>query len=94
MIEMKQAVQTALEFCRSLYGQDKLADILVEEVELTEDEKFWLVTLGFNIGPGEASQPATAVSGGSLSKRPDHVFKTMKVDASSGRSLSLKIKKL
>ena len=94
MIDMKQAVQIALEFCRNLYGQEKLADLLLEEVELSDDEKFWLVTIGFNLGQGETSQPSTNISGGSLTKRLDHVFKIMKVDAGSGRALSLKIKKL
>ncbi len=94
MIEMKQAVQTAMELCRNLYGQEKAADYLVEEVELTEDEKFWLVTIGFNIGQGETSQPSTSASGGSSTKKPEHIFKTMKVDANSGRALALKIKKL
>jgi len=94
MIDMKQAVQTAMEFCRNLYGQEKSADFLLEEVELTEDEKFWLVTIGFNSGQGETIQPPTSASGSSFSKRPDHVFKTMKVDANNGRALSLKIKKL
>jgi hypothetical protein len=94
MIDMKQAVQIALEFCRNLYGQEKLAGLLLEEVELSDDEKFWLVTIGFNLGQGETSQSSTNLSGDSLTRRSDHVFKTMKVDASSGRALSLKIKKL
>ncbi len=94
MIDMKQAVQIALDSCRSLYSQEKLVDLLLEEVELTEDEKFWLVTVGFNVSPGEAGQPSTTTSGGSTPKRLEHVFKTMKVDANSGRALSLRIKKL
>jgi hypothetical protein len=94
MIDMKQAVQIALDFCRSFYGQDKLADLILEEVELTEDEKFWLVTMGFNLGQVETGQPSANISGSSPTKRPDHVFKTMKVDANNGRALSLRIKKL
>ncbi len=94
MIDMKQAVQIALDFCRSLYGQDKLADLLLEEVELSEDEKFWLVTVGFDLGQEETSQTSPNISGGSPAKKLEHVFKTMKVDANNGRALSLKIKKL
>ncbi len=94
MIDMKQAVQIAQDFCRNLYGPEQLADFLVEEVELTEDEKFWLVTVGFNIKPGETSRPASPGGTSAYSKGPDHVYKTMKVDATNGRALSLKIKKL
>ena len=94
MIDMKQAVQVAQDFCRTLYGQEQLTDFLLEEVELTEDEKFWLVTIGFSVQPLSSGQTATGSSAASSSRGPAHVYKTMKVDASSGRALSLKIKKL
>ena len=94
MIDMKQAVQIALEFCRSLYAPEKLTDFLLEEVELSDDEKFWLVTIGFDISQKETGQPAAIPPAGTPAKTPEHVYKTMKVEASSGRALSLKIKKL
>ena len=94
MIDMKQAVQIAQDFCRTLYGPDQLADFLLEEVELTEDEKFWLVTIGFNLRPGEYARTTAGSAGSSQARALEHVFKTMKVDASNGRALSLKIKKL
>ena len=94
MIDMKQAVQIAQDFCRTLYGPDQLADFLLEEVELTDDEKFWLVTISFNLKPGENARQAAGSGVSSQTRALEHVFKTMKVDASSGRALSLKIKKL
>ncbi len=75
MIDMKQAVQIALDFCHSLYAPEKLGDLLLEEVELSDDEKFWLVTIGFNLGQSETTQSAANPSGGSFPRTPGHVFK-------------------
>ena len=71
MIDMKQAVQIALEFCRSLYAPEKLTDFLLEEVELSDDEKFWLVTIGFDISQKETGQPAAIPPAGTPAKTPE-----------------------
>ena len=45
MIDAKHAAAAAIVYFRDLMGETKIADILLEEIELTEDERFWLVTL-------------------------------------------------
>ena len=46
MVEAKDAVKTALAFVDDLYGKDKLEGLLLEEVELSGDESYWIVTIG------------------------------------------------
>ena len=45
MIDVKDATQNAFKYLRELHGD--IQGVLLEEVELTEDEKFWLITLSF-----------------------------------------------
>jgi hypothetical protein len=47
MIEVKTAVKIAYDFFKELYDTRKFEDILLEEVELSEDKTIWMVTLGF-----------------------------------------------
>ena len=47
MIDVKQAVNIASQYLISLYADKAPSDVQLEEVELSEDEKFWFVTLSF-----------------------------------------------
>jgi hypothetical protein len=47
MIGVKQAIRTAADFVAETFSDEKLLDVRLEEVELTEDEKTWLITLSF-----------------------------------------------
>ena len=49
MIDVKEAVKVAQNYARELYkdyGVGEVDPITLEEVELTDDERFWLITLG------------------------------------------------
>ena len=48
MFTVKEAVQTAMDTLNDLYDTRKFEDILLEAVELAEDGKHWLVTIGFS----------------------------------------------
>jgi hypothetical protein len=48
MFTVKDAVQTAMNLLNDLYDTRKFEDILLEAVEMTEDGKHWLVTIGFS----------------------------------------------
>jgi hypothetical protein len=98
MIDVKQATESASAFFNKLYrdqiasGNVLLGDQIVnsmrlEEVELVEDEKFWLITLSFELPP-----PTFAL--GPLSLRGERQYKTFKVDAQTGQVLSMKIREL
>ena len=47
MIDVREASQKAIDHLAALYPDKDLGTILFEEAELTDDEKFWLVTISF-----------------------------------------------
>lgn len=51
MIGVKEAVRIAMDYLATLYEDKDLRDVLLEEVRLSEDDQYWLVTLGF-FAPG------------------------------------------
>lgn len=47
-IDVKQAVMAAFSYVSELYPKEQVNDLRLEEVERTEDGKYWLVTVGFS----------------------------------------------
>ena len=80
MIDVKKAVTAALTYAQEL-GRPGAT---LEEVERTEDDRYWLVTLGFARHLNDLS-----VLGG---MRCDPDYKVFKVDAETGEVLSMKIR--
>ena len=57
MIDVKDAVGMAMLKAQEFYADKKLLDLDLEEVEFSEAEKCWLITLGFfvpNLNPTKA----------------------------------------
>ncbi len=81
MIDIKDAVTTARENFDKLYQGGALGEVLLEEAELSEDEKFWLVTFSFDWQPNS----------GTASLGPgDRRYKVLRIDAQEGRMISMK----
>lgn len=51
MIDLKQAADRAMEYFQELFQAQSYIKVLVDEVELSEDEKYWMVTLGYEEKP-------------------------------------------
>jgi len=83
MIDVKQAAQAASDFISGLYSSETISDVRLEEVELSEDEKYWLITLSF---PLPSSLGVVYLGGGGRQ------YKLFKVDADTGEVLSMKIR--
>jgi hypothetical protein len=82
MIDVKQAAQSASNFIAGLYSNETISDVRLEEVELSEDGKHWLITLSF---PLPASLGVMYLGGA-------RQYKLFKVDANTGEVLSMKIR--
>jgi hypothetical protein len=80
MVDGKQVVAKAMEYVKAVYESAQVVDLMLEEVERSEDGKHWYVTLGFT--PKDAD--ATA----------ERTFKVLKIVAETGEVLSMKIRKL
>jgi len=87
MIEVKQAVANAVGFLREIYDEEGLRDVRLEEVELSEDEGMWQITLSFHRAGGESTSSDLAAA--IFTKRE---FKTVAVSSATGKVQSMKIR--
>lgn len=83
MVDAKQVVAKAMEYVKAVYDASQVADLMLEEMERSEDGKHWLVTLGFT--PRESGAAGLAL---------ERTFKVLKIVAETGEVLSMKIRKL
>ncbi len=104
MVDVKQAVKAASEFVKGLYEPDELVDLALEEVELSNDETNWLVTIGFTRRLTEPISETVVRSAGSpfgwlansqseqSQKYAIREYKIIRVDATTGDAKSMKIR--
>ncbi len=84
MIDVRQASEAALSHLKSLYPSYDLGNVLLEEAELTDDEKFWLITLSFR-APGKSASDFFG---------EPRDLKIIKISADTGDLKSMKIRKV
>jgi uncharacterized membrane protein YkoI len=82
-ISAKDAVIAASKYFTEVTGIT--SGVSVEELELTEDGKNWIVTLGYLEYTGIIPI---------MQRRQDMIYKTFKVDARTGAVMSMKIREL
>jgi hypothetical protein len=87
MINVKEAVSSATKALQDLFPGEKFAGLELEEVELTEDGKSWLITLGFDVPrKGVLSLPPAMMG-------YERKYKIFKVDGRTGNVTAMKIRK-
>jgi hypothetical protein len=98
MIGVKEAVHRAREYLASIQGEigEEINNILLEEVELSPDEKSWLVTLGYDISllDYRRSPFEIAASGTTTIRRQQRFYKIFDIDAVTGVVKSMKIRNI
>jgi hypothetical protein len=92
MITVKEAAQAAEKWVRDLYPQTDLEHLRLEEVELSEDERFWHITLGW-VEPAVRGPTLRAMFSEEFRTLP-RVYKTLEVDAETGAVKSMKIREV
>ncbi len=85
-IDVKTAVRIATSYFDQLI-QRPYSDLAIEEVERTDDDRYWLVTVGYTV------TPAGLTSFAALQKE-FREYKIVKVDAQNGQAVSMKVRKL
>jgi hypothetical protein len=92
MVDVKGAVGKAMDYLKNMYQIDQFKDVLLEEVNLSEDDKFWNVTIGFTrLQESTSGGPmATLIGQSSEFKRE---FKVFQIDAESGVLRSMRSRK-
>ena len=91
MIDVKQAVAAAIQSARTLYEDTELVGLDLEEVELSEDERYWYITLGF-YAPDSSPPGPFAFLKDQNQTRYDRKYKQFKVDAHTGDVRSMKMR--
>jgi len=84
MIDVKEAVGKAVDYLVSVYPKIEQSTIELEEVERSEDDQFWLITLSYGTS---AFSPGAAFIG----KRR---YKLFKVNIGTGDVVSMKIREI
>ena len=94
MIDVKEAVSSATKALQDFFAGKELVGLELEEVELTEDGKSWLITLGFYV-PDPNPNPlrnilALPTEGKTKYERK---YKVFEVDGDTGSVAAMKIRK-
>jgi hypothetical protein len=81
MVSLEKAIEKSKEFAHKYIEEDTLKNLRVEEVELTENERYWVITLGWDGARVQLTPFATAAGfPQSISRR----YKNFYVDVDSG----------
>ena len=83
MIDVNEASRKAIDHLIDLYPDHDLGKILFEEAELTDDDKFWLITLSYK-------SPVAAGGVGQSMFVGDRSYKVFKILAETGEIRSIK----
>jgi hypothetical protein len=85
IITAREAAQAAFDYLNKLLTPGTVEKPVLEEVELTDDEQHWLITIGYVQREGDPLVPAFV-------NPPVPKLKLFKVDSRSGRVVSMKIR--
>jgi uncharacterized OB-fold protein len=81
MINAKEAANSAIEYLKSFYPESK--NVMLEEVELSEEKKIWTVTLSFENNSEVDNKPS------SINPR---IYKMFRIENTSGQVTAMKIR--
>lgn len=87
-IDVRAAVFASKNYLQSLQGllEYQIKDLRLEEVEFSEDRKYWLITLGFIANTTGEEE--------SFLLKKERDYKVFKVNAETGEVESMKIREL
>lgn len=93
MIDVKTAVNAANNYLLSIQDiMGDLQDMRLEEVEPSEDKRYWLITLGFDI-PTKAQTEST-LEMFNYSRKYERKYKLFKVNSETGEVEAMKIREV
>ena len=86
MVDAKEAVKRAIAYLQGLNAPATVNDLELEEVEKSDDGKYWLITLSYSGVPGGLA---------SLTGEPRELkSKQFKIRVQTGEVLSMKIRQV
>ncbi|UCF99466.1 MAG: hypothetical protein JSV89_07980 [Spirochaetaceae bacterium] len=92
MVNVKAAVSKAMGYLKDMYQIEQFKDVLLEEVDISEDNKYWNVTIGFTRRQESTSGgPMATLIGQSTEFKRE--FKVFQIDAETGDLRSMRSRK-
>lgn len=98
MIDVRKAVIAAQDYFNSVQdlmsqnGPLDIQDLRLEEIELSEDKKFWFVTIGYNLPKWAMRNPLLQEV--VKTKEWERNYKIFKINADTGNVESMKIREV
>ena len=92
-VPVKTAVSNALNYIRTLYSGTRLEDLLLEEVEFSEETNQWLITVGFTIISSKTQVSSVSLIPPKRDLLVRH-YKIVRIDAQTGEPVSMKIREI
>lgn len=87
MIDVQEATRIAAEYFNNLYADEEFSDVLLEEVERTDEEApYWFITLGYT---DQQKQKLGNLVARSTGKRH---YKRFQINAETGEMKAMKIR--
>jgi len=90
-VPVKVAVAAAIAYVKELYEGISLRDLLLEEIEYSDASDKWLVTIEFSL-PETKEDSTSVIFPTKTSRELSRRYKTVIIDAVSGKPDSMKIK--
>jgi hypothetical protein len=91
-ISVRRAVAKAMSAVKELYVGVNTVDLALEEVEMSEDGHYWLITLGFFLPSKRPVSPFESVLRKAHEQGFERRYKLFKVDAATGKVEAMKIR--
>jgi hypothetical protein len=91
MIDVRHAVQLALDFVNGIFSQEPPINLRLEEISLSEDEKLWTITFSFFRPTSELPNYQAILN---AIKPPEREYKSINIDSTNGKFVSMKIRQL
>ncbi len=90
MLSVKDAVNASIRYFELIQNSigDELKNLRLEEAELSDDRRKWLITLGFDV----LVEPSRTILELSLSAKYQREYKLFRVDAETGEVEAMKIR--
>jgi hypothetical protein len=88
MIDVKQAVKAAKDYATEILGD--LPNLELEEVEISDDDRYWLITFGFDTNKPTPENPAglAALGYGPKARK----YKIIEIAKDDGKFKAMKIR--
>ena len=99
ILQVQDAARIAFDYLQQLYNSDEVTPLMLEEVELSDDEKYWFITFSLSRKlppPPQSKLSKLTEQATSLLTTPkvETIYKVIKVDAKTGDVLSMKIREI